>query len=91
MFTVKPIDKEAVTKAAKETGAIVTAEEHLIGGALSSYVSEVVVNTCPVPMDFVGVNDTYSESGKPDELLDKYGLRAKNIIASIRNVLARKK
>ncbi|MFN8673032.1 MAG: transketolase family protein [Candidatus Sericytochromatia bacterium] len=90
MFTIKPIDEEAVAKCAKETGAIVTAEEHLIGGALSSYVAQAVVKSTPVPMDFVGVDDTYSESGKPDELLDKYGLRAKNIVKAIRNVLAKK-
>lgn len=89
MFTIKPIDKDAIIKAAKETGAIVTAEEHLIGG-LSAQVSQVVVNSNPVPMEFIGVDDTYSESGKPDELLEKYGLKSINVIEAIRNVLKRK-
>lgn len=89
MFTIKPIDKDAILKAAKETGAIVTAEEHLIGG-LSAQVSQVVVNSQPVPMEFIGVDDTYAESGKPDELLEKYGLKSVNVIESIRKVLKRK-
>lgn len=89
MFTVKPIDKEVIEKAAKETGAIVTAEEHLIGG-LSAQVSQVVVNSQPVPMEFVGINDTYAESGKPDELLQKYGLKSENVLEAIRKVIKRK-
>lgn len=89
MFTVKPIDKDAVISAAKETGAIVTAEEHLIGG-LSAQVSQVVVNSSPVPMEFVGIDDTYAESGKPDELLEKYGLKAVNVVEAIRKVIKRK-
>jgi transketolase len=89
MFTVKPIDRDSIIKAAKETGAIVTAEEHLIGG-LSAQVSQVVVNSQPVPMEFVGIDDTYSESGKPDELLIKYGLKSSNIVDSIYKVLKRK-
>lgn len=90
MFTVKPIDTEMVAKCAKETGAIVTAEEHLIGGGLSGHVSLAVVNSVPVPMEFVGINDTYAESGKPEELLEKYGLKAKNIVEAIRKVIKRK-
>lgn len=90
MYSVKPVDADMVEKCANETGAIVTAEEHLIGGGLSGQVSLVVVNKKPVPMEFVGINDTYAESGKPDELLDKYGLRATNVVDAIRKVLARK-
>lgn len=90
MFTVKPIDAEAVAKSASETGAIVTAEEHLIGGALSSYVAQAVAQSTPVPMEFVGIDNTYAESGKPEEVLEKYGLKAKNIVEAIRKVLARK-
>lgn len=89
MFTVKPIDAEVIEKAAKETGAIVTAEEHLIGG-LSAQVSQVVVNSHPVPMEFVGINDTYAESGKPDELLEKYGLKSADVVKAIRKVVKRK-
>lgn len=91
MFTVKPLDKEMVEKCARETGAVVTAEEHLIGGALSAYVSQAVVNSYPVPMEFVGINDTYAESGKPDELLEKYGLKSRHIVESVHKVLKRKK
>lgn len=90
MYSVKPVDADMIEKCANETGAIVTAEEHLIGGGLSGQVSLVVVNKKPVPMEFVGINDTYAESGKPDELLDKYGLRAKDVVNAIKKVLARK-
>ncbi len=90
MFTVKPVDIEAIVKCAKETGAIITAEEHLIGG-LSGQVSQVVVNYNPVPMEFVGIDDTYAESGKPDDLLEKYGLKSVDVVKAIRKVLARKK
>lgn len=90
MFSVKPIDEEMIEKCAGETGAIVTAEEHLIGAGLSGHVAQVVTKTKPVPMEYVGINDTYAESGKPDDLLDKYGLRAKNIVDAIHNVLKRK-
>jgi len=89
MHTIKPIDTEMVEKCAKETGAIVTAEEHLIGGALSGHVALASVNTCPVPMEFVGLN-SYSESGTPEELMEKYGLTSKEIVKAIRKVLERK-
>ncbi len=90
MFTIKPLDIDMVEKCARETGAIVTAEEHLIGGALSGHVAQAATQTHPVPMEFVGINDTYAESGKPDELLEKYGLKAKNIVEAINKVLKRK-
>ncbi|GIW21319.1 MAG: transketolase [Candidatus Sericytochromatia bacterium] len=89
MFTVKPIDKDIIVDLAKKTGAIVTAEEHLIGG-LSSQVSMVLVNNYPVPVEFVGINDTYSESGKPEELMEKYGLTYKDIIKAVKKVLTKK-
>ncbi|MBC7472717.1 MAG: transketolase family protein [Candidatus Sericytochromatia bacterium] len=90
MFCVKPIDIDMIAKCAKETGAIITAEEHLIGAGLSGHVAQVVAQTTPVPMEYIGIDDTYAESGKPDELLDKYGLRAKNIVDAIHKVLKRK-
>lgn len=90
MHTVKPLDVAMVEKCAGETGAIVTAEEHLIGGGLSGNVALASVNTYPVPMEFIGINNTYAESGKPDELMEKYGLKAKHIIAGIQKVLKRK-
>jgi transketolase len=90
VHTIKPIDREAVILAAQETGAIVTAEEHNIIGGLGSAVAEVLVETHPVPMIRVGVRDTFGESGKPDALLEKYGLTAKDIEAAVKSVIARK-
>lgn len=74
MHTAKPIDEEAIVKAAEETGAIVVAEEHLAAGGLGSIVASVVVRTKPVPMSFVNLGDKYAESGSPEGLLEKYGL-----------------
>lgn len=86
MHTIKPLDEGAVIAAAKETGAIVTAEEHLLDGGLGSRVAQTVVQHHPVPMEFVGLKNTYGESGKPEELLDRYGLTAKGIVAAIETV-----
>ena len=90
MHTLSPIDKAAIVKAARETGAIVTAEEHLEHGALASLVAGVVVQHQPVPMEFVAMTG-YAQSGKPNELLERYGLTAKDIEAAVRRVVARKK
>jgi transketolase len=90
LHTVKPLDKDIVIKAARETGAIVTAEEHQIYGGLGGAVSECIVRNCPVPVEMVGINDTFGESGQPEELMEKYGLRSANIIDAIRKVLKRK-
>jgi transketolase len=89
MFTIKPIDKNVIIESANETGAFVTAEEHLIGG-LSAQVSMVLANNKPVPVEFVGINETYAESGKPQELMEKYGLTYKEIISAVKKVLTRK-
>ena len=80
MHTIKPLDAEAVMVAAKETGAILTAEEHSVIGGLGSAVAEVVTTHCPVPMYMVGQHDTFGESGKPDELKEKYGMTSADII-----------
>jgi len=90
MHTVKPIDRDAIAKAAAETRAIVVAEEHLVDGGLGVRVAQVVAETRPCPMEFVGIQDTYAESGQPDELMDKYGLVARDVAAAVRKVLARK-
>ena len=90
MASIKPIDADAIIKAAAETGAIVTAEEHNIIGGLGSAVSEVVVAHKPVPMEFVGVQDTFGESGTPKELMAKYGLTAKDIVEAVKRVITRK-
>lgn len=86
MHTIKPIDKDIIIEAAKDCGAIVTAEEHSVIGGLGAAVAEVVTQNCPVPMAFVGIKDTFGESGKPAELLEKYGLTAKDIAAAVRRL-----
>ena len=91
LHTVKPIDREAIARAAQQTGAIVVAEEHLVDGGTGVRVAQVVAETHPVPMEFVGIQETYAESGTPDELLDKYGLLARDVAAAVRKVLARKR
>jgi transketolase len=80
MHTVKPIDNAAVLAAARETGRIVVAEEHLLHGGLGSAVAMSVVRQHPVPVRFVGIQDTFAESGSPEELLKKYGLTAEAIV-----------
>ena len=87
IHTIKPIDEEIIIKAAQETGAIVTAEEHSVIGGLGSAVAEVVVKHAPVKMAMVGQKDTYGESGKPDELKKKYGMSADDIAAAVKSVL----
>jgi len=90
MPTLKPIDEAAIKKAAAETGAIVTCEEHLEHGGLGSRVAQVVARHCPVPMELVAIRDTYAKSGKPAELLRRYGLTAKDIEQAVRGVVKRK-
>lgn len=90
MHTIKPIDEEAVAKAARECGAIVTAEEHLLDGGLGAHVAQAAAKTHPVPIEFVGINNTYAESATPEQLMEKYGLTAPNIVAAVRKVLKKK-
>jgi len=90
MSTLKPIDEEAIIKAAAETGAIVTAEEHLEHGGLGSAVARVVSQNQPVPMVMAALKDTYAKSGKPAELLERYGLTAKDIEQGVRSAIKRK-
>lgn len=90
MHTAKPLDRDAIRKAAVETGAVVVAEEHLVDAGLGVRVAQVVTETAPVPMEFVGIQDRYAESGQPDELLEKYGLVAKDLAVAVRKVLTRK-
>lgn len=77
--TVKPIDVEAIVGSAKKTGRVVTIEDHQVNGGLGGAVAEVLSQNCPVPLKIIGVNDTFTESGKPEELLEKYGLGVDNI------------
>jgi len=90
MHTIKPIDKEIIIKAAKETGAIVTAEEHNVMGGLGSSVSEVLARNITVPVEFVGVEDTFGHSGGPDELLEHFGLTAEHIMSCAKKAISRK-
>ncbi len=90
MHTIKPLDDEAVARAARECGAIVTAEEHLLDGGLGSQVARSAARSHPVPMEFVGIQNTYAESGTPDQLMEKYGLTAPHIVAAVKRVLKRK-
>lgn len=89
IHTIKPIDEEIITKAAKETGAIVTAEEHYIMGGLGSAVTEVVCANCPVPVKIIGT-DRFGKSGKPAELFEEYGLTAENIAKQAKAAIAMK-
>ena len=90
LHTVKPLDENAILAAAKETGCIVTAEEHQMNGGMGGAVAEFLVKNCPVPMEMVAVQDSFGESGQPGELMDKYGLNSKAIVKAIRDVLARR-
>ncbi len=91
IHTIKPIDKDILIKAAKETGAIVTAEEHNVIGGLGSAVAEVLCENFPVPMRRVGTQDKFGKSGKPAILLEEYGLTAKNIAEQVKEVIKLKK
>lgn len=91
MSTIKPLDAELIIKCAKETKGIVTVEDHNIFGGLGSAVAEVIVQNKPTPMEFVGVNNTFGESGEPDELAEKYGIDHKAIVNGARKLLERVK
>ncbi|MBP3706294.1 MAG: transketolase family protein [Clostridia bacterium] len=91
MATIKPLDSDIVLKAAKETGAIVTAEEHSVIGGLGSAVSELLSENYPVPVVKLGVNDTFGHSGPAPKLLDEFGLRAANIVEKTKIAISLKK
>lgn len=90
MSSIKPIDEEAIVKAAKETGAILTCEEHTVNGGLGGAVAEVLARNCPAIMSMIGTNDTFGESGTADSLLEKYGLTADHIVEEAKKLLKRK-
>lgn len=90
MATIKPLDRAAIVKASKETGAIVTAEEHQITAGLGGAVAEVLAQEAPAPVEFVGVKDTFGGSGKPDELMKFFGLTSDEVKAAIKRAIARK-
>lgn len=90
MFTIKPLDTEAIIAAAQETGAIVTAENHNIVGGLGAAVAETLVENCPVPMERIGINDIFGEVGKMDYLMKRFELTAEDIVKKAKKVIARK-
>jgi transketolase len=90
MHTIRPMDVQAITAAARETGAIVTAEEHLLHGGMGSNVARIVAAAHPVPMRFVGLDDTYTDSGEPEALLEKYNLTAQDIVKVAHEAVAAK-
>jgi transketolase len=87
MHTPKPIDKDAVIKAAYETGAFVTVEEHTLAGGLGSAIAEVVAGTRPVPIKMVGIQNRFGVSGEAEELFEYFGLTPKHIAAAARDAL----
>ena len=91
IHTIKPIDSEIIIKAAKETGALVTAEEHTVMGGLGSAVAEVLVENYPAPLKMVGIQDKFGKSGKPDALMKLYGLTAENIVIKAKDAIKMKK
>ncbi|MFC1687355.1 transketolase family protein [Patescibacteria group bacterium] len=88
--TVKPLDSKTIIQAAKKTGAVVTAEQHQVNGGMGSAVIELLAEKIPVPVERVGVKDTFGESGKPSELMKKYGLTSEHIIQAVLKVVKRK-
>jgi transketolase len=90
MHTIKPLDTDLVVRCAQETGAIVTAEEHSIIGGLGGAVAECLSQCSPVPLERVGVNDTFTESGPYADLLDKYGMSVEAVVAAAQRATARK-
>ena len=90
IHTIKPLDKEAVLNSIRKTGCAVTVEEHNIIGGLGDSISQAAASNFPIPIEFVGTKDTFGESGKPAELLVKYGLDTPNIVAAVEKVMARK-
>ena len=90
MHTIKPLDKDAIIKSVSKTGCVVTAEEHMINGGLGDAVAQVLSRNIPSPQEFIGVNDTFGESGTPMELMEKYGLGAPNIVEAALKVISRK-
>lgn len=90
MHTIKPLDRDTLIAAAVQTGAIVTAEEHQIHGGLGSAVAEVLAQSHPVPQEFIAVQDTFGQTGTPDELMDFYGLSARFIVKAAKKAIERK-
>lgn len=91
IHTIKPLDEEAVLASVKKTGCVVTAEEHQMNGGLGDSIAQLLARTMPAPVEYVAVNDTFGESGTPDQLMKKYGLDSINIVEAAEKVMARKR
>jgi transketolase len=90
IHTIKPLDEEAILKSVKKTRCVVTAEEHQVNGGLGDSVAQVLARHLPLPQEYVAVNDSFGESGTPDELMKKYGLDSVNIVQAVEKVMKRK-
>ena len=90
IHTIKPLDKEAILKSVKKTKCVVTAEEHMLNGGLGDSIAQLLARELPTPLEMVGVNDTFGESGTPRQLMEKYGLTSSDIINAVKKVLERK-
>ena len=90
IHTIKPLDKEAILKSVKKTKCVVTAEEHMLNGGLGDSIAQLLARELPTPLELVGVNDTFGESGTPRQLMEKYGLTSSDIINAVKKVLERK-
>lgn len=90
IHTIKPLDEAAILASIKKTGCAVSAEEHMLNGGLGDSVAQVLARNFPAPLEYVGVHDTFGESGTPDELMQKYGLTADKIVEQVKKVMARK-
>ena len=91
IHTIKPLDVQAVLRSARKTGCVVSAEEHQVNGGLGDAIARVLVSQHPVPQEYVAVNDSFGESGTPEQLMKKYGLEAENIAAAAERVIRRRK
>ena len=90
IHTIKPLDKEAILKSVKKTKCVVTAEEHMLNGGLGDSIAQLLARELPTPLEMVGVNDTFGESGTPRQLMEKYGLTSSDIINAVKKVIERK-
>src|SRR5690606_29533785 len=90
IHTIKPLDTEAILESVAKTGCCVSAEEHQYNGGLGDSIAQTLVRNNPAPMEFVGVDDSFGESGTPTELMEKYGLNADNIVKAVKKVMERK-
>jgi transketolase len=90
IHTIKPLDRDAILASAKKTGCVVSAEEHQMNGGLGDSIAQLLARELPTPMEYVAVNDSFGESGTPDQLLEKYGLTTAAIVAAAERAIARK-